>query len=306
VKILKNTIISFFAVGVIVFSCYSIYFNSLGPCEKIKEYSIGRFDTQFGISKDDFIGYISESKSVWEKALGKDIFVYDPDASFKINLIYDERQLDTVQKQKTEFGLLAVEESLKNFDFEFNTYKIQYDEASANYEKLLKIFEENKSAYEKVVADWNSKGGAPQTEYEALENERKELSAKANSLNTETNRLNTMAKQLNALLDKRNIKAVEYNKIAKEYNQKYENGLEFNQAEYIKASNGKKEEINIYQFGSKKDLVLALTHELGHSLGLDHVENSESIMYYLTGGNTQLTPQLTAEDLAELNKVCKK
>ena len=92
--------------------------------------------------------------------------------------------------------------------------------------------------------------------------------------------LNKETSQLNALLKERNLKAVEYNKIARSYNKKYGHGLEFNQAEYTD------KEINVYQFGNRKDLILALTHELGHALGMDHVENPKSIMHFLTGANT--------------------
>ena len=52
-------------------------------------------------------------------------------------------------------------------------------------------------------------------------------------------------------------------------------------------------------------MILALTHELGHALGMDHVENPKSIMYYITGANTETSPAPTAEDLVELNRACK-
>jgi predicted Zn-dependent protease len=118
-------------------------------------------------------------------------------------------------------------------------------------------------------------------------------------LNNEASAINTLTGQMKILLDKRNAGAEEYNKIAEEYNKKYNGGLEFNQAEYT----GK--EINVYQFGNKKDLILAITHELGHALGMGHVDNPKSIMYYITGINAETNPAPTAEDLAELNKVCR-
>ena len=296
---MKRLLQYIFLLILIGVSAYFIYQKTLGPCDKPLEYSISRFDTQFGISKDEFKSYIAESEKPWEKIIGKDIFVYKPEADFKINLIYDERQLTTVQKQKTEFGLSAVEKTFKELDAKFSAFKSEYEKRVSLHERALTLFKSRKSAYDAEVANWNSKGGAPKNKYESLEAERKYLNAEALGLNTETVAINNMTKQLNIFLEERNMKASEYNKIAGEYSKKYSSNLEFNQAEYT----GK--EINVYQFGNKKDLILALTHELGHALGMGHVENSESIMYYLTGINTETSLNLSVEDMAELKRACK-
>lgn len=261
-------------VSLIVSSAYFIYQKTLSPCDRPLEYSIGQFDTQFGVSQSDFKSYIVESGSVWEKVLGRKVFIYNANAKFKINLIYDERQLSTIQKQKTEFGLSAAEETFKKLDTEFNIFKNQYDQKVSLYEQTLARYK---------------KGNLSNAEIQQL--------------NTMASELNKETAQLNILLKERNAKAVEYNQIAQDYNKKYNSGLEFNQAEYVNDSAGQR--INVYQFGNKRDLILALTHELGHALGMDHVENPKSIMYYLTGINAETSPTPSTEDLAELKRVCK-
>lgn len=304
--VMKKILQYLFLFILIGFSTYFIYQNSRSPCERVIEYSIGRFDTQFGVSENEFKLSIAESEKVWEKALNRNVFVYKSGADFKINLIYDERQLATNQKQKTEFGLLAAEEAFRNLDSKFNIFKNEYENKVAVHEQRLSIFNERKSDYDKEVALWNKKGGAPENVFRDLETERNYLNAEAQRLNNETNVINDIAKELNTLLEDRNLKAVEYNKTAKNYNKKYGEGLEFNQAEYKSDSSiTKKEEINVYQFSNKKDLILALSHEFGHALGMGHNENPKSIMYYLTGINAESTPVLSAEDLIELNRVCK-
>jgi len=49
---------------------------------------------------------------------------------------------------------------------------------------------------------------------------------------------------------------------------------------------------------------LALAHELGHTLGIGHVDNPQSVMYYLMGEQDLKNPHLTKEDLDALKNVC--
>jgi hypothetical protein len=262
-------------LGIIGASGYFAYQKSLSPCQKTLEYSIGRFDSQFGISQEDFKNYLAKADVVWEKQIGKNVFEYNPNASFKINLIYDERQLAIVQKQKEEFGLTASENVFKQLDIQFINFKNDYDAMTVDYEKSLVLYKAHKLSNVQI-----------------------------NNLNNEGVNLNNMIVELNKLLKERNDKAAEYNKIAADYNNKYNGGLEFNQAEYKGNPSNQTGEINVYEFNNERDLVLALAHEFGHALGLEHVENPSSVMYYLTNTNTQDIPTLTTEDLAELNRVC--
>ena len=287
------------AIGGLGYAGYSAYLYALGPCGRPLEYAVGEFDAEFGISKEYFKEELATAEAVWEQALGKDIFLYNPEAKFKVNLVYDQRQANTESKQKAEFGLTAVENAFNKIDTEFNVLKNAYDVRSNNYEKLVAGFEQAKSTYEASIKYWNARGGAPKKEFEALDAERQTLDRMTASLNAEATALNQMAKEVNVALQDRNIAATEYNKIVRDYNKKYGHGLEFNQAEYVGTA------INMYQFTNGADLRLALAHEFGHALGMDHIENAKSIMYYLTqeGGAGSLSP--TAEDLAELRRVCK-
>src|SRR3989344_868467 len=97
---LKNTLATILALLALAISGYTFYLYSLGPCEQPLKYKLGRFDTRFGINEKDFKMEIERAEIVWEKVLNSELFSYDPEAKFKINLIYDERQLATVQKQK--------------------------------------------------------------------------------------------------------------------------------------------------------------------------------------------------------------
>lgn len=80
-------------------------------------------------------------------------------------------------------------------------------------------------------------------------------------------------------------------------------GEEFTEGEYKSEykSGVYEQEIDIYEFSTKAKLRRVLAHELGHALGLDHVEDPKAIMYRLNQGTNDT---LTKDDLAELKTYC--
>lgn len=298
-RFLKNTFTFIILLGAFGFTGYTFYKNSLTPCDQPLRYSIGRLDPEFGMKQEELKKVVLEAESVWENVINKDIFVYDAEAEFKVNFVYDERQMATIQKQRTESGLSAIEDAFKKLEVQFSALNVEYKNKTAQYEANKSTFEERQKEYEDRVDYWNSRGGAPKGEYEKMQEEASNLNNYVTVLNAEAMSLNKLAEDLNVLLDKRNSAASEYNTAAKAYNKKFGHGIEFDQAEYTG------ENINVYQFGNKSDLLLAITHEFGHALSMDHVENPKSIMYYITEEGDGTLPVPTAEDLAELNRVCK-
>lgn len=268
----------------------------LEPCAKPIKYSIGSIDSKFGLGAVEFLDDVAKAETVWEKAVGRDLFAYQPDASFKINLIYDERQRSIILKQREESGLEAAESILRQTDSRLREMRLNYEQSAAAHEAALSALESDQSAYQSEVDYWNLRGGAPPKEFAALEKKRLALNAEVEKVNSQAAALNQKQEELNALVRERNAAAVDYNRLVKNYNERYASGLEFDQAEYTG------EAINIYEFKNRSDLELVLAHELGHALGLGHVENSRSVMYYLSGGQDRLL--LSEEDLAELNRIC--
>lgn len=235
-----------------IYGAYDYYQKHL-PCAQPITYSLGTFDTQFGISREDFLTRIKDAGDIWSKARGRELFVYDPKADLKINLIYDSRQ-----------------------------------QVSAQNRALISNVDKNKKTAESIKA-----------EYTKLEAEYKLMEAEYKKNRTESQRiaLNNLAAQINQKIKDYNNLVGEINGVVKTINQSA--GLEFDEGEYIYDSTG--ERIDIYEFSGKTDLKRVLAHELGHALGLEHVENEASIMYYL---NRSTNTAATKEDKTELERAC--
>lgn len=289
-----------FSIATPLYFGYQKFF--VGPCDSPIRYRIGRFDNDFNIDVNTFKKEINSAESIWEKIANKNLFEYDENAKFTVNLVYDDRQATTDLKERTEFGLTDIENLFQKANNSFESQKKIYEDMVSEYNADIKSFDIRKMLYEEEVRKWNNKGGAPEGVFSKLEAEREALNKLAIDINTRTLAINKMADEINLLLKNRNDVADRYNKIVKEYNKKFGHGIEFNQAEYSSASDS----INIYQFTSVYDLRLALAHELGHSLGFEHIENFKSIMYFRTQENSNVYENIEAtnEDIAELRRVC--
>ena len=113
------------------------------------------------------------------------------------------------------------------------------------------------------------------------------------SLNSLVDTVNSTGAILNKLVATLNLHTATYNTVGAS------TGKEFNEGEYLSNVGGTS--INIYQFNDTNQLVRVLAHELGHTLGIDHLSNPKAIMYYLNEGGNE---KLTADDLVALKKMC--
>lgn len=277
------------------------FFNQSFPCQKTITYSISSVDSRFNLSKDQVLEYVQKAEKIWEDPAGKELFKYSPDGDLKISLIYDDRQ-------KTQDVLKTLGIKLNNDQATFNALKLKHEQLLAAYRQdkaridaLVSAYNANGKSYQDDVAYWNSRGGAPKNEYDALEKRRLALNnehAVVNNAQTAFNAsvevLNSTASALNRLINSLNLQVDKYNAVGASNGDQYSEGIYSSDARGVK--------IDIYQFKDTEELVQLLAHELGHALGLDHLQNPEAIMYYLNEG---VNEKITTDDLSALKTVCK-
>lgn len=269
------------------------------PCSKPIEYSIGEVDQKFGISKDDVLKNALEAEKVWEAEARKDLFKYNPKAEFKINLVFDERQQSTNESIKLEDNLEKLDVAHDSTLQEYNLLKEKYSKQLEEYNKNVDEYEKRIEKYNKDVAYWNSRGGATEEEYKKLEKEKKELKAMYEKLEKERKVINNLASQANQTAEKENQIVNKYNSSLETYKSRFGESREFEKGIYSGQI------INIYEFREVEDLRMTIIHEFGHALGIDHLNDPGSIMYYLMGEQDLENPKLTEEDISALKNVCK-
>lgn len=294
-KLLKVVLALAFAAG----SGYVLYTQAapllVAPCSTPIEYAIGDIDPRFGVSESELKVALAKAAAVWNTAAGKTIVATSStETGIPVSLVYGEEQ------KAVELGT-KIDNDQASYDAkkaEVLSLRAQFSAAKSSYESAKASYEKKAAAYDAEVKSWNAKGGAPPAEYQklkaesaTLEKQRSSLNASADAVNDFAERINLAVAALNDLARKINARVTVYNKSA---------GTDFEQGNY--AEDGKEKSIHIFELKSQADMTRVLTHELGHALGMDHVENPDSIMYSFNIGDG-LEP--TDEDVTELKRVCR-
>lgn len=273
-------------------------FSAPTVCEKPLTYAIGSIDGRFGVGVVTLQEAVTAAEKLWENGTGFDLLSRDDNASLKINLVFDERQIKTIEEARFKAKL----------DQEHTLYQglvAQYDTLVAVQEKRLDEYNASGALYDKRLTNyntqvtyWNSAGGAPEKVYNEFAKERSDLERLQQELENERQELNQQNANINALTDKINMYASTFNKSVDSYNTTFTEE-QFEQGQYTGTM------INVFQFDDLSDLEIVLAHEFGHAFGIDHLSNPTAIMYYLMEKQDTERPELTAEDVAALRGVCR-
>lgn len=258
------------------------------------DYSLGTFDSRFGISQVRFLQIVEEARKVWEDAAARELFQLSQDGTMKINLIFDWRQERLLEANAAR---AKIDENGKSFDqlqAEYDKRARSVDQFRLAYEETAQAYKSHLSDYNSRVARWNEGGEEGGTEHRYLQNRKKELEDEQGTLDKKGNELNSKGEELNKLGERMKAFSQKFNLDVENFNGTYVRSRDFEKGVY----DGKA--INIYELEKEDDLRLTLVHEFGHALGLGHLENPKAIMNRKLAVQDVTNIRLTSDDLKML------
>lgn len=259
----------------IAFALFVALYKFPTVCDNKVVYTIGAIDPRFDTSKETLLTDVQKAENAWEASFGRDLFTHDPTDSkaLTIRMVYDDRQAYSIQIHKTESSLESQKQDVQSRINE--------------YENKLSSYNKRVGALNDRIEYWNNRNDISEEEYDNIINEQKSLQGEVIALRAQAQELNRTQSDFNNEVRELNSTVNTYNELI---NQKPEAGL------YESGPN----RITLFFNDSQEELLHTIAHELGHSLGLDHLLERGTIMYAKT--NTTLMP--TAADLESLERVC--
>ena len=277
--------------------CSWYFYKTANACVVPQSYSIGIIDPRFELATSTVETLVTQATEVWESQAGRNLFVYDPKADFKVEFIYDDRQATSDQAESQKEVLSEKEAASKKISEEYTKLVTQYDELKKDYDAEVAQYQRRLNIFNATVERYNNEGGAPENEFAQLQKTEATLKTEERKLEGTADTLSGIAKDINRLSEEGNAVISEYNERVNRFNENFTDGEEFTQGDYTGDA------IHVYHFKDGNELKNVLVHEFGHALGLPHVEGSSSIMYYLMDKQPS-TSDLSPEDVAALEGIC--
>jgi predicted Zn-dependent protease len=260
------------------------------PAERQVYYRIGTIDPRFNLSEEEAKTLVREAAQIWEQPLGHPFFFYNPKAVFTINFIYDQRQQTSNARQQAERELTDGQDRNQVASNDFDQQKSALEDEYHRHNDELSALNERIAQHEQNVAMLNSRGGAAQSEIQVMQVGKDQIDRDVAAFNQDSMDLDVKKVNLNHQGENIQSQLDVYNQQAHAFNQNFV-GHPFEAGLY------KGDAINIYEFDNRDNLRLILGHELGHSLGIKHTNDPQSLMYPMIGKQDATHFLLTQSDI---------
>jgi len=275
---------------------------SANPCQSPLTFSVGEIDDRFGVTESEVRSAIINVAEVWSDAAGTPVATFSEDGEIKVHLIYDEQQQLTDRERQFRNRLQMREYQISAFENDYQASVQRFEERNEEYQRESERVQQAMTQLNDWIQQINSQGGFNSEQLELLKERRERIDRMSERMEQSGAVITEKVDEINVQLRQLNRMVEEKNELIQEYNRTFSGTRRFTQGSYERS--GDRRWISVFQFANSEEMELVIAHEVGHALGLDHVDNPASVMHQLMGQQVRTELVLTDEDRDALRDAC--
>ncbi|QHH98640.1 matrixin family metalloprotease [Acinetobacter dispersus] len=257
--------------------------------EQPLRYRIAELDPRLNINHQQMIELSQQAAAIWEKNTGQKYFVYDPDADFVINLVFDQRQIRSMKRAESLGQLEQEQQDWLNRNEKLQQINAELTESNAQLELQKQAYDTQVQQYQQGLAQYKA-DSSNKALFSTLQKQQQQLQQQALTLQKKIAEYNQKVQQNQLKAEKTKQIHQQLSASVNEFNETFK-------PEVLHKGQFDGTQIFIYEFSSTDDLRLTLAHEFGHALGLKHTRDPKSLMYPRIKEQDAKDFQLTDTDL---------
>ena len=280
------------------------------PCAIPVHYALGEVDADFGLDRFTVGVALTEAVNLWQAETGTRLFLESAQTGvMQVNLLFDERQQDAVERRSLRSRLEFDESDLVREQSVLQAWGERIERNQAARERRAAGLQSRLAQHEADVAAWNANPqGRSESRQRALESEGAALRAELAELERIDVELNSDIEAYNRRAESARQRVADMRARVEQYNSSAADApVESGRYSYD-PEQGRR--IEVFRAASYDELVWVLAHELGHALGIGHVDEPGAVMHALLHEGGDLEPgrarpvALSAADRAALVAIC--